>query len=238
MGKLHKLMLAASCAVVVALPAWGLDTPAQERVKGTVSALDQSHGLVTLSSSEGTLKLHYPPKTLRHVKVGDQMTAFYSVAEARTVSQRSYDAPLATSHPGIARGKTGGAGTTHDVVAGNAPKITHPQDTTRGIEGGTGTTQDLSAAGHRRAASTDSSSAFDKSRGATGGTGTTQDLAASGRDYQHRMTGTISKIDAKSEMLHVRTAETTLELHVPASQLNNFKEGDVISVDLGFKRGA
>jgi hypothetical protein len=66
---------------------------AQQEVSGNVSEIDQTKGLVTLATSVGTLKLHFPPPSLRDLGKGDVITAHYGFASPGEGSLRVYDAP-------------------------------------------------------------------------------------------------------------------------------------------------
>jgi hypothetical protein len=60
---------------------------------GTVSEIDQPRGLVTVAGAVGTVKLHFPPQSLRDIQKGDVITARYAFAEPSGQSMRAYDAP-------------------------------------------------------------------------------------------------------------------------------------------------
>ena len=208
MKKLHTLAVIATFAAAAALPAVGfqrgatvaVDEPivvrpgAPYQVSGTISSLDRQHGLVTVASPYGPLKLHFPSQTLGDLRTGDQITAQYTVLKIDRIG--TYDTPLASDGMiDLARGETGGVGTTHDRAAGgqsydaSATDMTgrsEPIDLARGSTGGIGTTQDQTAAGERFATGTTDVIApappQDLARGATGGAGTTQDETAAGQD--------------------------------------------------------
>jgi hypothetical protein len=61
--------------------------------------------------------------------------------------------------------------------------------------------------------------------------------AAGAGDYEgrHTMSGEVTKIDQKKGNLTVKTQEGNLELHFPASALENVKKGDRVSVELALK---
>ncbi len=125
-----------------------------QRVTGSVTDINSSKGLVTLTSSDRILKLHFPPQSVRDLKKGDRITAQYAFTKAGMPagSTQAYDAPK-------------GAG-------------------------------------------------------------------------EHRMTGTISNVDHEKGWLHVKTDQVTLELYFPPEMVRDLKEGDRITVDLAFSKGA
>src|SRR5207249_2461246 len=126
-----------------------LQPAASHRVTGTVKAVDQKNGLLALSASEGTLKLHFPPRSLHNLKKGDTITAQIAFAKTGTEgSTRAYDVP-------------NGLG-------------------------------------------------------------------------EHRMTGTVSKLDREKGFVRVKTHESTLDLYFPPQMVRNLKQGDRITVDLAF----
>lgn len=79
-------------------PAPATQGNASQRVVGTVSGITPTKGLVTLTSSEGTLQLHFPPASLRDVKKGDTITAHYALAKPTGPggAVKAYDAPMAS----------------------------------------------------------------------------------------------------------------------------------------------
>lgn len=112
MRKLYVFARAATLCAVAALPALGADAadaprhPAQQlqqparqastqqEVSGNVQEIDRPNGLVTLVSSVGTLRLHFPPRSLSEIQKGQVVTAQYSFAKFGEESKRAYDAPL------------------------------------------------------------------------------------------------------------------------------------------------
>ncbi|WP_435626655.1 hypothetical protein [Candidatus Ferrigenium straubiae] len=53
----------------------------------------------------------------------------------------------------------------------------------------------------------------------------------------HKMTGTVDRIDHSRGMLTLRSGATDMALHFPPSSIKDLKNGDTITVDLGFSRG-
>jgi hypothetical protein len=68
---------------------------AQQRVSGTVADINQEKGLVALTSADGPLKLHFPPQSIRGVRIGDSIVVQIAIAKADApeASTRAYDAP-------------------------------------------------------------------------------------------------------------------------------------------------
>lgn len=140
-------------------PATGMEKSAkaanaQQRVSGTVTEIDQSKGLVTLSSADGALKLHFPPQSIAELKKGDKITAQYALA------------------------KTGAA-----------------EESTR---------------------------AFDAPKGLG----------------EHRMSGTVGKVDHAKGWVQLKTNQTTLEFRFPPQAVHDLKDGDHISVDMAYSKGS
>jgi hypothetical protein len=77
----------------------GTDVPptshAQQRISGTVADINQEKGLVALTSPDGLLKVHFPPQSIRGVRIGDSITVQFAIAKADASggSTRAYDAP-------------------------------------------------------------------------------------------------------------------------------------------------
>jgi len=55
---------------------------------------------------------------------------------------------------------------------------------------------------------------------------------------EQRMIGTVQKVDADTGWLHVKTDQATLQLYFPPQALRGLREGDRITVDLGFSKGS
>lgn len=56
---------------------------------------------------------------------------------------------------------------------------------------------------------------------------------------QHKMTGTVDKIDHAKGTLMLKTGMGDLALHFPPGSVKDLKDGDTITVELGFtKEGA
>jgi len=186
-----------------AIPRARIQLLAQQRVTGSILALDRWRGVVKLSSPYGPIKLHFPPHELRDVRRGQQVTAQYTVIKSDSLAvSRAYDVPPEARRRDFARGAAGGAGTTQDAAAsgqlvrelrGDAVVVQQGAgrlDHMRGATGGAGTTQDLAASGAvysgRRSAVIQVARwdpESDHVRGATAGVGTARDVAAGGRIY-------------------------------------------------------
>jgi hypothetical protein len=52
---------------------------------------------------------------------------------------------------------------------------------------------------------------------------------------EHWMTGEVTKVDAKTGVIDVKTAEAPLILHFPPTSIKDLKTGDHIAVQLGFE---
>jgi hypothetical protein len=52
---------------------------------------------------------------------------------------------------------------------------------------------------------------------------------------QHEMEGQVTKVDAKKGWVHVKTAEGTMIVHFPPSDLQDLHTGDTITVRLALK---
>lgn len=63
--------------------------------------------------------------------------------------------------------------------------------------------------------------------------------AAAGMQQQgeHSMRGTVTDIDHQTGLLSLKTEAGELELHFPPQALKEVKEGDQITVHLGFSKG-
>ena len=64
--------------------------------------------------------------------------------------------------------------------------------------------------------------------------------AAAGAKHQgeHAMSGTVTDIDPQTGKLSLDTGVGELELHFPPQALKDVKEGDQLTVYLGFSKGA
>jgi Cu/Ag efflux protein CusF len=136
------------------LPQEAHQVAASQRVIATVKEVDQSKGLVTLTSADGPMRLHFPPASIKEMKRGDKITAQFAFAKADKAegSMRAYDAPK-------------GFG-------------------------------------------------------------------------EHRMTGTVGKIDPDKGWLQLKTAQGAYELRFPRYAVHDLKTGDRITIDLAFFKGA
>lgn len=67
----------------------------QQQVTGTVADITADKGLLALTAPDGVLKLHFPPGSIRDVRIGDTITVQYAIAKAGASagSMRAYDAP-------------------------------------------------------------------------------------------------------------------------------------------------
>lgn len=64
-------------AAGIALAAFGAasaQSPAGHSMDGTVTKVDAKKGWVDIKTSEGSMKLHFPPPVLESVKKGDSVT--------------------------------------------------------------------------------------------------------------------------------------------------------------------
>src|SRR5438477_87652 len=73
-------------------------------------------------------------------------------------------------------------------------------------------------------------------QGRTGAPGTTLQTTQGYGD--HRVTGTISRIDSAKGIVQVKTDMATLQLYFPSQALRDFKQGDRITLEMAFTRGA
>jgi hypothetical protein len=64
-------------------------------------------------------------------------------------------------------------------------------------------------------------------------------IAAAGMKHQgeHSMSGTVTDIDPQTGKLSLNTGVGELELHFPPQSLKDVKEGDQLTVYLGFSKG-
>ena len=54
---------------------------------------------------------------------------------------------------------------------------------------------------------------------------------------EHDMSGTAQKVNHKTGSFDLKTHEGTLRLHFPPDALKEVKNGDMLTVHLGFKKG-
>lgn len=54
---------------------------------------------------------------------------------------------------------------------------------------------------------------------------------------QHKMSGTVDRIDHARGMLTLKSGVSDMALHFPPAAIKDLKNGDTITVDLGFSRG-
>jgi len=79
---MRNALMNAAAAVAIALAAVGgaqAQTPAsaateKHTMEGTVTKVDAKKGWVDVKTSEGSMKLHFPPPALDGVKAGDSVT--------------------------------------------------------------------------------------------------------------------------------------------------------------------
>ncbi len=62
-------------------------------------------------------------------------------------------------------------------------------------------------------------------------------VAATRQQGRHSMSGTITSIDQTTGLVGVKTDVGDLKLHFPPSSIKNLKEGDMISVYMGYSQG-
>jgi len=69
---------------IVAAPAWAATPKVQGRhsMTGTITMIDHTTGMLTLKTSEGDLKLHFPPSSVQQLKEGDTITVHLSYSES------------------------------------------------------------------------------------------------------------------------------------------------------------
>lgn len=53
----------------------------------------------------------------------------------------------------------------------------------------------------------------------------------------HKMTGTVDSIDYAKGMLTLKSGAPDMRLHFPPASIKDLKNGDAITVDLGFAKG-
>ena len=71
---------------MVGAPAWAAAAKMQgaHSMTGTISMIDHTTGMLTLKTSEGDLKLHFPPSTVQKLKDGDTITVHLSYSQSST----------------------------------------------------------------------------------------------------------------------------------------------------------
>jgi len=52
---------------------------------------------------------------------------------------------------------------------------------------------------------------------------------------RHSMKGTVTSVDAKKGWVHVKTDTGTIIAHIPPSDLQTIKKGDMVTLDLAMK---
>ena len=71
-------------AQIARAPAWADTTKVQgeHSMTGTITMIDHTSGMLTLKTSEGDLKLHFPPSTVQKLKEGDKITVHLSYSQS------------------------------------------------------------------------------------------------------------------------------------------------------------
>ena len=79
--KITRTLAATAAALVIGVTGAAAQTPApaatdmnRHTMEGTVTKVDAKKGWVDVKTSEGSMKLHYPPSALANVKKGDSVT--------------------------------------------------------------------------------------------------------------------------------------------------------------------
>jgi hypothetical protein len=74
-------------------------------------------------------------------------------------------------------------------------------------------------------------------RAAAGRPATSSPAASPAGDFvgRHTMTGEVTQLDRQHGHVHLRTGEGELQLHFPPAALQNVREGDRLTVELGLK---
>lgn len=65
----------------LAAPALAMDMMGEHDMSGTVRKVNHKTGTFDLKTHEGTLRLHFPPATLKDVKNGDTLTVHLGFRE-------------------------------------------------------------------------------------------------------------------------------------------------------------
>jgi hypothetical protein len=70
---------------IVLVPAWAAAPNVQGKhsMTGTITMIDHATGMLTLKTSEGDLKLHFPPVSVQKLKEGDTITVHLSYSESK-----------------------------------------------------------------------------------------------------------------------------------------------------------
>jgi hypothetical protein len=61
-------------ALVAGTAAAGMKHQGEHSMRGTVTDIDHTTGMLSLKTEAGELELHFPPQALKEVKEGDQLT--------------------------------------------------------------------------------------------------------------------------------------------------------------------
>ncbi len=67
---------------IVVVPAWAATTKGKHSMTGTITMIDHTSGMLTLKTTEGDLKLHFPPSSVQKLKEGDTITVHLSYSES------------------------------------------------------------------------------------------------------------------------------------------------------------
>ena len=69
---------------IVLVPAWAATPKVQGKhsMTGSITMIDHTSGMLTLKTSEGDLKLHFPPASVQKLKEGDTITVHLSYSES------------------------------------------------------------------------------------------------------------------------------------------------------------
>ena len=96
-----------------AMPRDGGDFTGRHTMSGEVTKVDQSKGMMTLETQEGTLDLHFPPSALQNVKVGDRVRVELALkADAAGAGRSPTDGSASPrTEPGATQKGTGGTPT-------------------------------------------------------------------------------------------------------------------------------
>jgi hypothetical protein len=73
-GILSLYALGTSAAVAQQTPSMSSNMPGHHTMDGEVTKVDAKKGWIDVKTSEGSMKLHFPPTALENVKKGDSVT--------------------------------------------------------------------------------------------------------------------------------------------------------------------
>lgn len=60
----------------------------KHEMTGTVEKIDQAKGMVELKTDAGTLNLHFPPPSIKDLKVGDTISVFLSYTKGKEIMKK------------------------------------------------------------------------------------------------------------------------------------------------------